>query len=445
MNDLIYFFKNYQYKEDNELEFRIKLSQIEYENLLSKFNEPSLIINDTIYKNLKYRQRQEKNINYWIEKIPLKTLYLEKVLDCKLVLAREKTYKFTDIIKNIDKDLLLKKNIQFVRNKKRTTFKSKSWIFDLTMIKNLIPMKEDKWFLKNIEYELEIELKKNINNPYDTLNEIIEFLLPCNIKLPNILLYYSFTNTEKYILKDPITLEQKDLDLIKNNYSITLKMDGERKFLINGFLLDKNLSNSVKFTDNKFFQNCFLDGEYYKNKFYIFDILFYNNENTMNLTLIERQKLINNFLNIDKNIKIKIFYYSTKPEYKLSFVKYSKSIFNKGKKLIDDTKINNDGLILTPINENYNKSKIFKWKPVISLDVLYLNNDFFVGNKHKYYNITNDIKINNLDKDLNNKIIELEFNNSKWEFLKERPDKLKPNAYLTYKSILNAINFPVIL
>lgn len=441
MNKIITFLSNYKHQENNELEFRFnKLNLETFNKIKDKINSTPQKIIDTIFKNVDYRQRKINEKSEWIKKNQIYSINLSRDLDIKLILVKEIQSNYNNILKMYKKENFTENNVELLRKKNRYSKNLKYWRIDLTETSNFKFI--NKWIFINKEYELEIELIKNLDNLIENLLEIYEFFKDINLIFPHIIKYYQLTNNFKFIGNNPITLEKKDIPLLieKNKYSMTLKLDGERKFLIDGILMNTKMDNFIFITNDKNFKDCIFDCEYFDNKIYIFDVLIYQNKDVRNLNLIDRQLLLKDIPEI-QNIKIKKFYYPIKIENKPKFIIYTSNIFKRGHKIIETTKIKNDGLIFTPIDEKYNQSKIFKWKDIITLDVLYRNKHFYVISKNELIDITKEISVKEFENN-DNKIIELEYNkkNKIWKLFRVRNDKMRPNALLTYKSIITAIN-----
>uniref|UniRef100_A0A7E4ZVT1 mRNA-capping enzyme n=1 Tax=Panagrellus redivivus TaxID=6233 RepID=A0A7E4ZVT1_PANRE len=118
-----------------------------------------------------------------------------------------------------------------------------------------------------------------------------------------------------------------------------------------------------------------------------------------------------------------------------------------------------DGLIYQPVSEPYTPGRfnlLMKWKPVEEASV-----DFklkivrrqldgapveYVGELHVLGLQTGPFGIMKATKNLlqyDNKIIECNFVNNEWRFMRERTDKSHPNAFATAKSVVNTIRNPL--
>lgn len=165
------------------------------------------------------------------------------------------------------------------------------------------------------------------------------------------------------------------------NYYMTDKIDGKRTILYLNTDKSYAISDILETIDIKTTGVCILDTEYYKNDYYIFDVMIYNGKNISKLPFEERMKYFDKFIEFD-NIKIKPFLKLT-DEYKSQITK-----FKKEKKIY---KI--DGIIFTPSSGIYDTMKVYKYKPPQNLTIDFLikkyNNDI---SKYEIYN-TNKNKI----------------------------------------------------
>jgi hypothetical protein len=248
---------------------------------------------------------------------------------------------------------------------------------------------------------------------------------------------------KKYFFNNPITLQK---NLIKNEeVYITSKLDG-RRYLIyihpNGcFLINTVLEKEP--ADIKYSEpfKAVLDVEFYKNKYYIFDILSYQNRDVRYLSFLERLNRINKVKNLLPSNKfiVKDF----KKINVTAICDYVKSLkFKLGY---------SDGVIINS-NEDY-YHKIYKYKPpeMLSIDfrikkerpnvcnlyvdkpkgepVLFTSTTFTPYQYKKYKN---------------NTIVEFgyDFKNKKFIPFRERPDKLKSNGMTTVKSNYKEILTP---
>jgi hypothetical protein len=149
---------------------------------------------------------------------------------------------------------------------------------------------------------------------------------------------------------------------IIDEFSVTEKLDGERCILYYNsdekyIIFNKKI---IKFEYDLQINSVILDCEYYNKKLYAFDIFELNGKNLTELSFKDRYKIMTNNLT-SNNIIIKIFTKLDKSNYCLVMT----NIYNNTKHKID-------GLILTSLNENYNNTMNFKWKPIENMTIDFL-------------------------------------------------------------------------
>lgn len=248
------------------------------------------------------------------------------------------------------------------------------------------------------EYIIELELIDYDANKHNIIMEkwkkAIENIYSIYFNLTHFLLHQRVIHSK--------TIKKNNLIFLKEHaYTVTDKADGTRALLI--FLKDKVLlQNPINgqieehFVNKTTLKSTIIDGEYFKEskKFLAFDILCldiqskdalklakkntyaYNSINDVrNSNLLHR---INHLLSIEKilqsvdNLSISIKkYYNLSMDAKPSLI-YEKAyeIWQKKDSLYP---YSIDGLIFAPIDQNYifcqQKLPIFKWKPIITIDV----------------------------------------------------------------------------
>jgi hypothetical protein len=273
------------------------------------------------------------------------------------------------------------------------------------------------------------------------------------------------------------------IDILPNidNFMITHKINGERCILfispeVSGYLSSdkwKELTIDTKVV-------MVLDGELFNNIYYIFDILYFK-ENEQEHILIknsfyERYNFLNKILSLFTSLNIKI---QLKMFWQLSKNNYQKIINDLIQKKVD---YEIDGLILNETDKDYLNTTYYKWKlpqynsidfvcrrcpddlintginttlPDYTLYWLFVGirshmaNTFQIETKmtHKlfnklrpdYYpvlfqpdNNPHAYIFHSKDSGLDNKIVELVYNDNNWTFLKVRTDRendLKNNQY----------------
>ena len=302
---------------------------------------------------------------------------------------------------------------------------------------------------------------------------------------------YSYTNR-------PVNLTNTNIPLVEKNYTASIKADGLRCFLYydgKDVYTITNPFNVSKVQKSKSKKICILDCEYIEDigKYYIFDVLYFDNKDVRNDTYNIRLSYISDDL-LDKNILVKEIYNidNNKNIFKESNILYKKKY-----------PFEIDGIVYTPIYEPYENPYIFKWKPNNQQTIDFLarkisntteqyrlyvssNNDYikknllrqeefkehfpFITENNKYYPspfvhdslLTLDKKVPFEVKD--NMIIECYYDSSKkegsgWIVLKNRDDKTLgyqenfkkniyevskgPNSWRTSMSVWNSIQNPI--
>ena len=304
--------------------------------------------------------------------------------NCRISLSSEK------ILSRVDGVSL--NTPMFFRYKNRVSYMFSVGTIDMTIVYQG-KTEEEVLSKSNVQYELEFEIKvPNLKSVIGLMTFILsvrqdnKYVINTREKRNIINQYRALVMPHKkghpyFIGVQPETLQKDQLSvLFKELYSVTDKADGDRYFMfidMNGyiFFIDNNINNILK-TDIKSdkYMNCLIDGELirmvddgYTNKivFYAFDMVFYNSQDLRgdnNYLLKDRLELLNEVIvslineNEYYDIKIKKFIYRN--------VFMGADIIMKD---INNKPYKNDGLIFTPMNEPYPKSKkwtkLFKWKP----------------------------------------------------------------------------------
>jgi hypothetical protein len=395
-----------------EIDFFYRLKQIL--NNLAGLEQHKVYTKEISYKNANDKKGKLREIIYTNENfVPVgKTEYMLKnthrqhnIFDynCRISLSSEK------ILNKVDGVSL--NEPMFFRFKNRMSFLFNCGQLDMTIVYQGKTEKE-ALLKSNVQYEVEFEIKKP---DYEAIVQIMSFIMSVrqdNLYVMNtrekrniINQYRSLVMPQKkghpyFIGAQPETLQKDQLSLLfKELYSVTDKADGDRFFLfidMKGYVsfIDNNINNILK-TDVKSdtHTNCLIDGELIRTTekgqtskidFYAFDIVFYNGQDLRgdeNYLLKERLDLLNKaILSLPANnyysIHMKKFIYRN--------VFMGSDIIMKN---IHNKPYKNDGLIFTPMNEPYPKSKkwikLLKWKPA-ELNTI----DFFSikeNNKWKLY------------------------------------------------------------
>ena len=432
---------------DNINNVRLSILNIEEINKIYNYNQYKQ--NNKIFEILieEITNKNNKNI-IGIIKEKYKNQYINiEEYDILVKIANEKKLNNNDIeiinnlkINNIEINYRYKERISIIITETNNYILS----LDLTRVKNLKNLVDLSNNNINYKYELELDLtiKNNLKNNsiYDMIikesENVLKYIQQSNIlilnnekntilKNINKLLY----NNENIILvglpiMNVFSFEKENINMITNNYTITDKLDGERYYM---YIKNNNIyfiSNNIKvkkINENiniDGYDNTILDGEYIydkKNKkyiLYIFDILYYKNEDVRKNDLNKRYELlldvINNMYKINnkkiqykqekenKNIKENIKEYIENEidnyiDLKNNLLKKCNNNLIINKFFIFPLDIDNseiylysiiiwqyyhkknelklDGIIYTPINQIYTnnnsdmKYKIYKWKP----------------------------------------------------------------------------------
>jgi len=374
----IRFGKFYQNKQTNKTAFESNVD-IPFFYALKKvfdasFEQTIKKTKETVYTNNKGNIKIIHNFSDNSETILLKNTIKKYDIydyDFRYSIAYEKKLQNANV--NLD-------NYETIRYKHRISYCLPFGHLDLTIVNQEMP---NKTCIQKHEVELEIT-KNDINGIIDYLTLISQirqnnFYITPNMERRSIINEYkSCTNTLYFIGAQPESLcKDKISNLYKYEYSVTDKADGDRAFLLvnqvgDVYFIDNNLNKIFK-TDIKCDQNqnkgiSILDGELVRVDncmyFLAFDVLYINNTDLRgnNEYLLKRrlevlQALLKSFS--------KSKYYSINcKDY------YFGNVFSASKKILDSVNektYKNDGLIFTPVNEPYPKTKkwssLLKWKP----------------------------------------------------------------------------------
>lgn len=278
---------------------------------------------------------------------------------------------------------------------------------------------------------LEVEIidvtKFNINNTIHTIKEVCKILQNSKYFLGY---YMSKTiNVLERTLIDgkyqkPKTMIIQDLYDIQqhtNNWVVTAKVDGTRRFIIiyNDTVYSSDIQGFIKIEyilDRKFNNPVILDAEYIEseNIFYIFDLIMYNGIYYSKSKFFSRIKLLDkvDISNIPNFVLKEYFQFD-------SFNSLTK-IYNYIKR-----KYSIDGLIFLNVNKPY-LQKVQKWKMNCTVDLQ------IVTNNNTRTLITNDDITINIPWDDKNPdaigIWEFQYKDSKLIPIKSRSDKPQANS-----------------
>lgn len=247
--------------------------------------------------------------------------------------------------------------------------------------------------------------------------------------------HYSFNN--------PITLTSKNLQSDKDYY-LTEKLDGERRFLVlspnNCYTISTKMQKEPLKINYELSDTIVLDTEYYNNKYYTFDCIYYNKDIRKYPFIFRKSIFEKAIININSKIIVSKIFSKIKGGTLCFHVNQYFSKFKIGKL---------DGLILTPIGNYY--SNILKYKPphTLSIDfkIKHLSERkvvLIIDNKdtEKVFQIIKSTA--KLRKIKDNTIVEFGYDKdkNKWVFFRERLDKTRSNSYKTvmsnYKEMVNS-------
>jgi hypothetical protein len=367
------------------------------------------------------------NFDYNLNMIPIESIqFIEKErisnIDNKeysfrISTSREKIYKSFHI-QRFNKihiiNIRLKKRYSYTSSEYQGYFQFDLTIVDTLNIKDLLNPK------RTYEFEIEIldSTKMDLQDKFK--NTIIEFLVyiqdnghlsKLNSNDDVLSRYKELQNQLKVIGKcpgnegenmfmglKPVSISPLNIKKISidQNYSVTVKADGDRYllFIFNNqlYLIDSNLKILPTFItlDSPELNDTIVDGEYIldKNLFLVFDIfvfqqkdckqfIMYNNKNPKdpNTRYQKMQEFYEIFTKITKTLQKENRFVILKP-FQVELKKYhfvdSESSKNEllsisQKLLVEKSNFKTDGLIYTPNNENYpycgnTFEKTYKWK-----------------------------------------------------------------------------------
>ncbi len=290
-----------------------------------------------------------------------------------------------DIKLSLENERLIteEKFIELSKNKTTTKKTKKRWTFNLN--EYLILDMTEVVINNQSEFHIEIEVK-NLNNQninakdylkdiFAHLNTIIQYkqknyyLISNNEKNAVLNEYQSLVKNKYFVGAQPETLHFEHFNLLKKEYLLSYKADGERGILLidknsSVYVFDNNLNNIIK-TNIKVKNNysTILDVEIIRTStkiiFLIFDVLVHNSNDlrdNINFNLYKRLEIINNIEYVNDFYEIKAKKYVDNFQIGIDLM------LNE-----IDKEYEKDGLIFVPINEPYPLTKkwknLLKWKP----------------------------------------------------------------------------------
>ena len=393
--EFFYRLKQYLDNQKNLEKTHVYTKEISYKNADDKKGK----LRETIFTNSEFQPTGKTE--YMVKN----THRQHNIFDynCRISLSSEKTLTKVDGVSL--------HSPMFFRFKNRFSYTFHAGVLDMTIVYQG-KTEQEALSKSNVQYEVEFEINKPEYESIVNMMSVIMSIRQDNLYVMNtrekrniINQYRSLVMPHKkghpyFIGAQPETLQKDQLSLLfKELYSVTDKADGDRFFMFidtKGYVtfIDNNINNILK-TDLKSnsYTNCLIDGElirisedYHTSKisFHAFDIIFYNGQDLRGderFLLKQRLELLSTVVsslpeNSYYDVKLKKFIYRN--------VFMGSDIIMKN---VQNKLYKNDGLIFTPMNEPYPKSKkwtkLLKWKPA-ELNTI----DFFSikeGNVWKLY------------------------------------------------------------
>ena len=420
----------------------------------------------------------------------------------KFALSQEREEGISEDIMYINDEIQFlgqPKKIEMKREKNRTTFEVKKIKIDMTeVVEN-----------GNVKYEVELEIEpkflKSNEALFDQLIKIINGFMP---NYEEIIKFYNESMTSgKKIQKEDLIFgtvsRARDLKIedittggILKNYDVSVKADGEQRFLVAhktglwllypkniitrlGDLPDDMQENTIisgeLISKDNIKSNIMIDSEYI---FVPFDAQIIRGESVMKKNYEQRRKMMMTVLRDKTYIKAKgvnKLYIVMKKYFKIdsvdTFYKSMKDALNERENVI----YKEDGLVITPIKSSYvtsgsskpfnqrnlgNYPDVCKWKPVekLTIDFLYQSeygeNIIITKDKDvvdfKTKPISSKFKFINLEKlktksgsIVEFKPVEVKDGIVVLEPDRLRPDKIFPNDYYIVENLYNLLMNPI--
>jgi len=489
IDKLINDYKNYQ--DTCELEVRFG----EFNNKNSKFTPK---IDERIYNNIvDFVLNPENNINHISENVEYKNVYDDGTLEIITLkdsnfemMKKRETLNESDIeyikyskknkmktidiheyglrfclSKEIDCNKTKNTDVMYSTKKYKNRYEISGVYLDL--VKYMVNGTDDVEFSFEIEFhskdvflEKILELIYNIIQIIQNTDDILsktekQFVLSEYMKIAGL-------HKPKFIGVQPHTIK---LDkIIKNKeYALTYKLDGLRKLLfITGRGQAYYISNSLVIQKTNYvfwdgLDGTILDGEYYNNDYYIFDVLYYKGQYVgKSVQLKDKIYCMNELLEFQV---FKSDDHRKNHLYVKEFI-FNHSVYDGLNMMIKNMDIKKyDGIIIEPIDCD---GHTLKWKPeemnTVDLKVKKIGTDKAIllcvtkkGEEYYEYEkkgvcvdglIKNKEIVNTLK---NGRIYEFTYNTQFNEFIpiRERKDKIKPNYIDVVNDNIESILYPL--
>lgn len=279
----------------------------------------------------------------------------------------------------------------FIRNKHRTRFFLNYSYLDFTFVKQRIDNRPVE------KYEIEIEYNgKSLTGYISEFLAVLKLVMGTEIiyskeeksQIINYLNYDIEPSNVDYVsnkyVNNLVDLEYKNFNKELYKYRITQKTDGRHMFIVYHSLgvytfapyteiskiIDVNSMNeSTRFFYNQNIVGTLIEGEFIEedNCLILFDAVYYQDMNLMNMTHTERMskmyKFVDDISSMDFGIQIKsknfysLRHSNDQTENRRVFIKSIQSCYN------EVTDYHNDGIVFIP-DSGYLDQIIYKWKPV---------------------------------------------------------------------------------
>lgn len=392
--------------ESDRYEVEISFRTIMFHLLLERYKQrESIIIQRTTEKIYKYHNEHNVQLRIIDNKIcELKSrISIVDIEPMRLKLSSERLLKKEDI----EGHKLEDKHYVQTRNKLRYIVKRIGYEIHFTIIND-----RDHY----IEFEMCKKLYRVVNDSDNMRKELLYCLKDYDITIPKPMIK---------VVK-PIELSKsmfRSHEFLMGPIYVTNKLDGERFYLhsINGYLISINSHNEHIILCNYNSDEFILDSEYYNGIYHVFDIVTKDN-----IDIIERTNLLKKLV-LPSFIKLKIGIIINNQQ---QLYKY----------LIESNVSNNDGIIIYKLGVSYySKDSVFKYKYTPTINVLTDMNEVYVTNAGSLHSVNiNIVTKKNTKVILPEKlIVECLYKDSNLVYVRNRPDKTKPNSLKLYQSFMS--------